>query len=96
MSQIAFKPDPFYKSNRPFSGFKAPLLIIISQSLVRESTDIPPIINGQHIRRVSVAISTNISVKHWSICRLTHGPICRHVDQHIGRGVHKIHMVWKM
>ena len=47
-----------------------------------------------YIGRVSVNMSTDISVEHRSICRPTLDQyVGRHVDRYIGRGVHKIHMI---
>ena len=43
-----------------------------------------------YIGQVSVNMSTNISVEHRSICRST---LDRDIHRHIGRGVHKIHMI---
>ena len=54
------------------------------------STDTRPTHLDQYIGRVSVDMSTDISVKHQSICRPT---LDRYVDRYIGRGVHKIHMI---
>ena len=42
----------------------------------------------------SVDMSTDISVEHWSMCRLTGDQsVGRDVDRHIGRGVCKLHMI---
>ena len=53
---------------------------------------------GRHIDRHSKDMSTNISVDTRAICRPIHRLsvsryIDRDVDQYIGRGVHKIHMI---
>jgi len=57
------------------------LYILLWQSkllhyIIRQSTDIPAIINIQHITRVSAAISPNISGNSLSVCR-------PYIDQHI-------------
>ena len=50
--------------------------------------------HDQHISRESVNMSTDISVGHQSICRPTVDQyVRRHVDWHIGRGVHKLHTI---
>ena len=51
----------------------------------------------RHIGRESVNMSTDISVKHRSICQPTVDRyVSRDVDRHIGRGVHKLHMIPKL
>ena len=44
--------------------------------IIRQSTNILPTINGQHIHRVSGAISTEMSTITWQISRLIYRSIC--------------------
>ena len=74
----------------------------ISRVSVDISTDARPICRpiyrathlGRHIDRHSTDMSTDISVDTWPICRPIHQlTVGRYVDQYVGRGVHKIHMI---